>query len=482
MNMPDRHCNWNLLYSFLLLQLYFVGNILSFGFWKSTVAFGYFIGFFGIWIISLFLLLFFILRILQKRKLEIPFCVIFSLPFCFGLWLETLEIHVVSNLWWLIPTTLTGVFAFYHFAPSYKALMTVIITVLFGISFMGHSDILAKPVDKQKSFNLEKISLDKKSNIHIIMIDALTHSSFLKAFLDVKSRAAEYLASLDDVIYASHMGFSEHVPTREAWAGLFGLDKEVSYGAFSGRLPSPLTTLLQNNNYTVQTGFSSNYFGPKGQYVDHYHYKSARLLNSLICSLHKSYLGLCSNFSGSIADYFFKNYDKRLWPNKVINLIEEAEQNMPAPIFSAFYIYRPIGHTRYDYQTDSKKMFEEYKEYFVKEDQKAQRILEDIDRLRKKYPKSIFIISGDHGPWLSRTEKENKRFLTLDRHGVALALLNASNLCPQSQSWLKQQQYLTPSRMLAASLACNGRSRELTRHFKDNENFIRFGKSLEQYK
>ena len=61
--------------------------------------------------------------------------------------------------------------------------------------------------------------------------------------------------------------------------------------------------------------------------------------------------------------------------------------------------------------------------------------------------------------------------------GVALALLNASNLCPWSRDWLARQRYLTPSRMLVASLACDGDGRRLTEHFTDNEEFIRFGNS-----
>ena len=159
-------------------------------------------------------------------------------------------------------------------------------------------------------------------------------------------------------------------------------------------------------------------------------------------------------------------------------MINQAEQTIEGIVFSAFYIYNPIMHTSPDYQTGNTKMFEEYKKYFIKKDREAQEVLQDIDNLRKKYPKSIFIISGDHGPYLSRTEKNNKRFITLDRHGVALALLNASNLCPESKNWLKSQQYLTPSRMLAASLACDGDDRQLITHFKDNEQFIHYGKSL----
>ena len=167
------------------------------------------------------------------------------------------------------------------------------------------------------------------------------------------------------------------------------------------------------------------------------------------------------------------------WPNTVVDLIDRAEQNATTPLFSAFYIYRPIGHTPGNFRRDDVEMFEEYRRHFVKEAQRARKIIESIDRLRKRYPESVFIVSGDHGPYLSRNApKKDKRFIVLDRHAVALALLNASNLCAWSRDWLARQRYLTPTRMLAGSLACNGESRQLTEQFTDNERFIRFGESF----
>ena len=127
-------------------------------------------------------------------------------------------------------------------------------------------------------------------------------------------------------------------------------------------------------------------------------------------------------------------------------------------------------------------MFAEFKEQYTTRTERVKKYLEDINQLRQRFPDSIFIISGDHGPFLSRTEDEDRRFKVLDRHTVALAMLNAANLCPWSKNWLEQQRYLTASRMLAASLACDGESRKLTEHFEDNEEFIRFGESLTGWK
>ena len=494
------------LYAFLLLQLYFAGNILSFGFWKSDiVVFGYLTAFYGVWLIGLTLLLVVVLRISTRFGLTqfnpVVF-VAFSLPFCFGLWLQTLAVHI-GEFWWAAILLFFAMFMYYRFGPLYIGRMTVLMISLCSLSFMGHSEILADAEHStgRNSHVTDMVVLDKKNNIHVIMFDALTHSAFSGTFLGVRNPGADYLATLDDTIYAEHMGFIEYVPTKaehmgfneydptkKAWATLFELrreNEEHNYGAFSGRTPSLLTALLRKNGYHIQTGFASSFLGSrKGKYVDHYIYDTPTgLKNTLICHSYGGLLGFCSKLSRTMFDNWFKKLFKQYkspgaWPQKVMDLIDRAEQKIQGPVFSAFYIHRPVGHTSRHYRTGDAKMFAEYKESFIHETRRAQKLLEGINRLRKRYPDSIFIVSGDHGPWLSRTEKEDRRFRVLDRHAVALALLNASNLCPWSKNWLERQRYLTPSRMLAASLACDGESRKLTEHFKDNEEFIRFGESL----
>ena len=114
--------------------------------------------------------------------------------------------------------------------------------------------------------------------------------------------------------------------------------------------------------------------------------------------------------------------------------------------------------------------------------QQALDVMEHLNALRLRFPDSIFIISGDHGAWLSRSivipTDENRRFVTLDRYGVALALLNEHNLYPMSRDWVKNQRYLTPSRLVSASLACDANSRKPIEIFNDREDFIAFDESL----
>ena len=145
-------------------------------------------------------------------------------------------------------------------------------------------------------------------------------------------------------------------------------------------------------------------------------------------------------------------------------------------MFSAYHIYLP-GHTPHGYDHARIQMATEFRRFYREQLAAAEALIERIGQLARKHPNSVFIIAGDHGPWLTRGKpRENRRFTILDRHGIALGLVNFSNLCPRSQAWVRQQKYLTPSRMLAATLACEGDSRKLLNRFSDKEEFVQFGR------
>ena len=477
---------------FALLQLYFASNILSFGFWKSgDSVFGYMLVFYCAWIAGLVLPLSLLLA--AARRFNLPWLApvalfVLSIPFSWDLWIQSIEIdrdtirRVVKFL--LLP----AMYLYFRIGLESVRWSACAVLLLCVLSFTGHAGF---PVLTGKSHEYDTFEMDKKTNVHVIMLDAFTHSLFSKEFMGVENPAADHLATLDDAIYAGSLGFSEYVPTKKAWASLFNLgQRSIDYRSFSGSTPSHLTVLLRRNGYSISTGYSGDFFGwYKGEYVDNYYRGTVPDLDRILaCTTGKGKLGLCSGFSQSMFSRLFleqaddeseKNQNITKWPDAVVDLIDRAERNATTPLFSAFYIYRPFGHTRNDFRSDDAEMFAEYKQFVVKEAPRARKVIENIDRLRKRYPESIFIVSGDHGPYLSRTAPvEDRRFIVLDQHGVALALLNASNLCAWSQDWLARQRYLTASRMLAASLACNGESRQLTEKFTDNEEFIRFGESF----
>ena len=476
---------------FVLLQIYFASNVLSFGFWKSgDTVFAYMLVFYALWLAALVLPL--SLFLAAGRRLGLPWLplavlVVLGVPFSCELWVRSLEFEssAIRNVVRVL--LLPAMYLYFRIGLERIGPTACAVLLLCVLSFAGHAGFSVPTTGPSQGF--DSIELDKRTNVHVIMLDSFPHTSFAKEFMGVESPAADDLAALDDTIYAGSMGFSENDTTQPAWATLFNLGHTGGdTGSFAGSAPSRLSALLRDNGYTISTGFSSDYFGCcKGEHVDHYHRgEISRLEHDLSCATGKGKLGFCSGFSQSLfSGYFVKAPDAehelktmRAWPDKIVDLVDRAERNATGPLFSGFHIYFPIGHTVLNYRTGDAEMFEVYKRHFVKESQRARSVIENVDRLRRRYPESIFIVSGDHGPYLSRTAPdEDRRFIVLDRHGVALALLNASNLCARSRDWLVRQRYLTPSRMLAASLACDGESEQLLDHFTDNEEFVRFGES-----
>ena len=201
---------------------------------------------------------------------------------------------------------------------------------------------------------------------------------------------------LDDTIYAGIKGFTERVPTRNSWATLFELEREKgNYKAFSGHTPSFLTDLLWKNGYYIQTGYSDGYFGAtQGEYVDRYIFEVADLKFSLICADKMPLLGVCSELSRTVYKnlfrVLFKQTRKRDWPEEAISLIDQAEREVTGPIFSAFHIYSPVGHTSNTHITNDPKMVTEYRERFISQTRRAKGLMEDINRLRRRFPDFYF--------------------------------------------------------------------------------------------
>ena len=489
----------NLIIAFLLLQIYFICNLLSFGFWKfGTTIFVYTIAYFGLWIVGLTLLLWLYCKTKKKDILSrstIIVLVILAFPM-FGIWVQSLQIQI-NWLEWIIVLIFPLIVVIYYRVGSSHIVGTVFTMLgLCLLSFIGHAELttgIQSSSYQNPNMKFGTMDLQHKPNIHVIMFDALTNSAFSREFLGVTNLPDEYLSGLSDAISADSLGFQESVPTRNAWNVLFGLGIKIPlrHRPFSGLDQSPLTLLLRTNDYKIQTGYSSSYLGfKKGPHVDFYHIGRANFRDNAICD--QKLLGFCSKLSESVYNIFdeFINrnvrriYAKGSWSRTVLELIENFEKMTDSPIFSAFYIFKP-GHAPHSYETKNAEMFESYKDRFAGNLELVQETLVNLNELRLKFPDSIFIVAGDHGPYLTRNlkEGENERFRVLDRHNVALSLLNAHNLCEIPRKWLIKLNYITPSRMLAASLACSGDSLRLLDIFQDDRmEFIEFGNSYFEVK
>ena len=232
---------------------------------------------------------------------------------------------------------------------------------------------------------------------------------------------------------------------------MFGLGSNIPVNSrsFSGTDPSPLTSLLRKNGYKIQAGYSDTYLGFNGTYIDDYYIGGFLLFGHPVCL--QKLLGFCTLISSNIYRKFdeFINQTSRQklpkeaegsWSDSVIHLIQRMETSADSPIFSAFHINNP-GHTPLDYLHDNKEMYDDYRNHFVSATNEVRVILTKLSQLRLEFPDSIFIVSGDHGPFLfwNPTDTANPpRTRVLDHHHVALALINEHNLCLQSREWLEK--------------------------------------------
>ena len=201
-----------------------------------------------------------------------------SVPFLVDLHAASTSLH-----WAQVTAILPLLMLYYHLGPAQFVKTTGVMLLLIALALVtGHAEYpgpMERHGDNASSdqaavYQKDPVTLDRRPNVHVIMLDSFTHTAFTREFMGMENPAADYLAGLDDAIYAGAAGFVEAGITRPSWALLFALDRQEGrsdYAAVSGRTPSLLTALLQANGYYIQTGFSAAYFGKrKGDYIDHY--------------------------------------------------------------------------------------------------------------------------------------------------------------------------------------------------------------------
>jgi hypothetical protein len=128
------------------------------------------------------------------------------------------------------------------------------------------------------------------------------------------------------------------------------------------------------------------------------------------------------------------------------------------PELKIFYTYRPNGHTPGDYRHSDLEKRESYKNYFNKGARRLSGILEELVTLIKSDdPKSLVLVFGDHGAWLSREvrKKDNPKFFMEDRHIVDSAVMVTQHPCAKKKILSKNSPgYFTPSRIVVSLIDC----------------------------
>jgi len=328
------------------------------------------------------------------------------------------------------------------------------------------------------SKNLEeysKIRFRDKPNIYLLSFDALLPSSTAKKFFGLSTLAYEKTLTEKGALLLENAFVSQapSIPSLNAVMKLDDADNYKGDGYYSGRRPSPITAMLKQNGYYVETGTSlPHYFGRSGSFVDKHVSKSTNLIaDSSLCKFASEAaslwgtLGFCNlrvflttsklfDLEPVLKDAKSPYFDSA-WHQYVISQIKAGVSGPPK--FRFYYYYYPIGHASNDFISFDKGMMKAYGERLEIQATKAAEVFRELsDSILQFDPNSIVLIFGDHGTKISRTAgwQQHTEFWVQDNHAVSMAILKTENVCARPDLTRYNQKYYTAGRVVASIFRC----------------------------
>lgn len=386
----------------------------------------------------------------------------FALNFSLAEWFRTGSL--ATQLFGLVVTTIVIAAFFgavlFRLEAWRKVALVLILTFCAPIVSAG---IKYVAVTLEQAGSLERFSsikLASTPDIHIVSLDALAPPELAGRYLDVET--VPYAKALNAPgVRRFPNAFASSVPTKSSLNSVMRLaqgDFPPRLDYFSGRRASPLSTLLHSNGYHVATGFPIIYMGFKGRHIDSYRPDPTLVVaNSALCILADAsplaFFGFCQ--VGTVLD---KEYVERPWPDQVVKLLEDyLARGEGPPVFTYHHILKPIGHTSLDYRTGDNESRRKFRRFFLAQAANADRLIQRLSSLGSQSSRrSIIILTGDHGLWISRTVgiDDNPSLFVQDRHGIVLATLLDQSGCPPGAVGRFMSAYATPERLLGGILQC----------------------------
>lgn len=306
------------------------------------------------------------------------------------------------------------------------------------------------------------VRLANRPNIHLIAIDSLLPDALAVKHMGIHARYQAVFAEAGATIVPNL--FSSQSPTSQSLAsvGRFADPDYSGHHAFSGRVLQPLYYLFRHNGYRIAAGYSSGKksFGAQGPYVDEYVNTSglARIFSESALCKHQSERGRTFQLYGLCRWVTpLERHNRRGWGQQVTEKI--ASKGGDGPWLTFHYIYRLLGHSAMDFQSDSDEDLAEYVTFFEKQQQTMMVpwARELIAQVHATDPNAIVFVFGDHGPYLSRsiTQADNPTFYAQDRFGIFGAVLPTTQPCAAAEHLTHYADpYATPSRVLAGVIRC----------------------------
>jgi len=331
----------------------------------------------------------------------------------------------------------------------------------------------------KNSNNINKfaeVNFKIKKNIYIYSFESLMPESLVKKHFNIQN--VEYANILrEENLFIPKNNFADNIPTTASINSTLyidpvkwrNLEENKSLSFFAGREISPLFKILKKNGYKINTGYSDSSFGPPGKFVDNYF--TYRSINNNKENFLKFYPNFCQykmpwyhfqvfGYCEIIAISFNikaedRGFSLQSFNNFAIDLIKSTEN----PTFSWFHIYSQThpGANRKGFVDEFQKLLPETAEFIKK----------IINNIKSRDPDSILIIFGDHNTMVETFSIEENlkksikqkyenfdQYTIIDTYPTQSAVLDYSNLCPNSISNLSNSNYTTNTMIVNEILKC----------------------------
>jgi hypothetical protein len=403
-------------------------------------------------------------------------------------------IRLNENLYWALFVTAVATLFFFinNLIEKYKITWRTYLLglVIFGLpaifQYFANPNILQKS-EIVKFEEWDNLNFKDRPNIYLLSFDSLIPEEVAKKYLGISE--VSYQSIIKEKFHEIPNSLSFKVPTQASLNSIMRLDQKaqsLNGNLFAGREPSILGQVFRQNNYKINTGYSTWFFGAKGPHIDEYitlgqigvYFERTTLCIDLsdsirtqsrllfLCPVNKNLKELKDKIKeNKFYKELFNTLDKEQiqislsneWHKRKISHIK-SNSKLKQPSLTFFYTYRPVGHTPGDYDHKNLKMRESYQKYFTEGAQLLTNDLNEIyETIKNNDPNSLVIIFGDHGAWMSRSANENQEpeFFYQDKHGILMALMKTDNKCSNPEP-VYTRSYATPSRLLADVFLCLG--------------------------
>jgi len=353
------------------------------------------------------------------------------------------------------------------------------LSVFFWVTIIGvsspafiyiESSFTSNKIDSDTEHTLR---LNDKPNIYLLSYDSFVPQSIAREYLSINS--VPYQKVLDDQYNEFPSSLSFHVPSRPSINDVMRLGQkrsQLNFLSFSGNAPSLLSSILTDNGYKLTTGYKGLYFGSGGPFIDQSLFPSfAQIEASVLCIAQRKLERVQAFLICDVARHLSNNHRNNLYKllfgselGKIQNnwhdiVLEQFRLNRQSrePVFTYLYTYNPIGHTSLTYNHNISDQRSNYQAYFQKNAETLSKQISELsDQIKKYDPKSVVIIFGDHGAYLSRSSKieDNPEFFIKDRHRIVIAMAKTNHRCSKPENLKSEESFQTPSRLLASVFLC----------------------------